>query len=312
MWSLLFLVSISSVSKVGGGTTDPFQADIAPNLVAKVDDAKEKQISGQDLETAAAELRNVVGERPDYYRALFNLGLIYQKQGKTEQSLETLKQAKQVGDNYHIADASILNSIGWAYMDAGKLDDAEMTLLEASKQSAANKPTDERVLNNLGYLYLQKNETDKARAYLNKSLAEYHSQGAAKVLKLVEEYEQTQMQGAKEIPGLVSLIDSADSQSRLHSVNALAFSTRYPSGAVVTAILQRLERKSSEPLSVQGEINCLTILARRARVAWSDEQLSRAKSVVAALETKQLSPPEQYSVDQLKDALAKLQADANP
>jgi Tfp pilus assembly protein PilF len=172
---------------------DPFQPDIAPDLVGKVDDAKQKQVSGEDLQKAETELQGVLAQRPDYYRALFNLGLIYQSQGKTDQALQMLNKAKNVRDQYNIADDSILNSIGWTYMEAGNLSQAESTFLDAlNHQTASNPVSAERLLNNLGYLYLQKGETDKARFYLTKSVDQYHSKGATKILKMVDEYDQKQ------------------------------------------------------------------------------------------------------------------------
>jgi hypothetical protein len=51
---------------------DTYQADIPPDLVAKVNDAKRKQVSDQNLDEAVAELKDVLQVRPDYYRALFN------------------------------------------------------------------------------------------------------------------------------------------------------------------------------------------------------------------------------------------------
>jgi Tfp pilus assembly protein PilF len=172
---------------------DPFQADIPASLVARVDAAKEKQTGGKDLDAAEAELTAVLQERPDYYRALYNLGLIYQAQGKTDQALQTLEKAHMVRDRLHISDNSILNSLGWVYMNAGKLDEAERCFLEALGYERENKPdSNERLLNNLAYLYLQKGDTTKARTYLQRSINEYHSAGALKVIKMADEYDERQ------------------------------------------------------------------------------------------------------------------------
>ena len=62
-------------------TPDPFQADIPAPLVAKVDDANKKAASG-DYAAAVEELQDVIKQRPDYYRALVNLGLLYQYEGR--------------------------------------------------------------------------------------------------------------------------------------------------------------------------------------------------------------------------------------
>jgi Tfp pilus assembly protein PilF len=286
--------------------SDSFQPQMPVDLVAKVNDAKEKQVNGRDLDLAAAELRDVLTKQPNYYRALFNLGLIYQSQGKADEALQTLLKAKQIRDENHIPDSAILNTVGWAYLAAGKLDAAESALLEALKEQPQNSPTNERVLNNLGYLYLQKGETDKAKSFLRQSLDTYHSDGARNVWKLVEELEQAQTQGAKQIPSLISQIDVDNSQTRLQAVNALAFSSRYPSSDVINAVLARLESSTDSPLSMQGRVNCLTILARRSHGSWTTEQLTRAQAVLANEEKQKLGPPEKYTVGELKKALEKV------
>lgn len=181
-----------------GQTPDTYQADIAPELVAKVNDAKEKQVSGKNLDSAEAELNDVLRARPDYYRALFNLGLIYQSQGKGPQAIETLERALQARDKLKISDVSILNSLGWVYLNSGNLDKAESIFLEALKTESTNKPaSNQLILNNLGYLYLQKGDAVTARAYLDKSIKEYDNSGAKKIEKLVDDYEQRQKDAPK-------------------------------------------------------------------------------------------------------------------
>jgi Tfp pilus assembly protein PilF len=297
------LLCFLACGRTSTAQSDRFQPDTPPSLVAKVDQAKQKQLDGHDLDKAAAELLEVLAQKPNYYRALFNLGLIYQSQGKTEEALQKLTQAKLVRDQNHISDPSILNTLGWAYLDAGKLDLAEQSLLAALKEQPENSTANERVLNNLGYLYLQKGDTQKAKTYLHKSLDAYHSQGAMKVLKLVDDFEQTQAQSVKEIPNLISQIDVDNPQIRLKAVNALAFSSRYASAAVIDAVIQRLQHRDSPTLSVQGRINCETILGRRSSGSWTNEQLNDAKNIVADLGKGELSAPEKYTLDELKRTL---------
>jgi Tfp pilus assembly protein PilF len=187
----VFIICFGCCRSVLAQTPDPFQPDIPAPLVARVDAAKEKQAAGKDLDAAEAELKAVLQERPDYYRAFYNLGLIYQTQGKTDQALQMLEKAKKLRDSLHISDNSILNSIGWVYMNAGKSDEAESSFLEALKRERENTPANnERLLNNLAYLYLQKGDTAKARSYLQRSINEYHSVGAQKIIKMADEYDE--------------------------------------------------------------------------------------------------------------------------
>jgi len=197
--SIFLLVSLPALAL--GQAADRFQSDVPPELVQKVDAAKEKQVSGVDLPSAEKTLLEVLKARPDYYRAQFNLGLIYQAEGRGEDAVKTLAAAKQLGDSLHIADPTIVNSLGWAYLNTGKLDVAEKLFLDALSKKAESTPESvQRVLNNLGYLYLQKGDTVTARAYLETAIKEYQSQGAKKVLKLVEDYEQRELDAQRKAP----------------------------------------------------------------------------------------------------------------
>jgi Tfp pilus assembly protein PilF len=185
-----FLISAGLNGFLFAQIPDPFQPDIPAPLVAKVDDAKEKQANNKDLPAAEAELQDVLKQRPDYYRALFNLGLVYQAQGKSDQALQTLEKAKGLRDNLHISDSSILNSIGWAYMTSGKFDEAESNFLAGLKEGHEDTVNSQRLLNNLGYLYLQKGDTAKSRLYLQRAINEYHSTGAQRLLQMDDEYDE--------------------------------------------------------------------------------------------------------------------------
>jgi hypothetical protein len=109
-----------------------------------------------------------------------------------------------------------------------------------------------------------------------------------------------------DIDGLVSEIDGDDAEARLQPVNTLAFDAHYPTTDVVSAILQRLEAESIKPLSVQGEINALVILARRSNDAWTPDQLARAKAILSAFQQKELTAGQRYAVAELSQALARV------
>jgi Tfp pilus assembly protein PilF len=171
---------------------DVFQPDVPASLVNKVEAAKDKQTSGRNLSEAETELLEVLRERPDYYRARLNLGLLYQNQGKTEEALQNLQLAFELRDRLKIKDDSILNSLGWSYMNAGRLDEAEKYLIQAMQalESGGDADDTQRVLNNLAYLYLQKDDFVKARQFVKMSRDKYQSKGALKVLELIQENEQ--------------------------------------------------------------------------------------------------------------------------
>ena len=187
--TLIFLICVGLNGSLLAQPPDPFQPDIPAPLVSKVDDANKKAESG-DYAAAVGELEDVLKQRPDYYRALVNLGLIYQDQGRYGEAIQTLEKAKNLRDSLHISDSSILNSIGWVYMVTNNYTKAESSFLDALKEGHENPSHTERVLNNLGYLYLENGDTTKARVYLQRSINDYHSTGAQKVLKMTEQYDE--------------------------------------------------------------------------------------------------------------------------
>jgi Tfp pilus assembly protein PilF len=183
--TLLFFVgrALGTPEQVG----DVYQKDVQPELVNKVNLAKDKQVKGADradLKQAESLLSDVLKQKPDYYRALYNLGQVYESEGEHDKAIKTFEKAKEVRDREGILDNSILNSLGWAYLKAGNLDKAEDYL-----KAAYNADTNERVLNNLGFLYLQKGQTVEARKYLSEAKDKFQSATAANLLKVVNDYE---------------------------------------------------------------------------------------------------------------------------
>jgi hypothetical protein len=109
-----------------------------------------------------------------------------------------------------------------------------------------------------------------------------------------------------DIDGLVSQIDGDDADARLQPVNVLAFDQHYATTDVVAAVLQRLETESIKPLSAQGEINALVILARRSPEGWTADQLARAKAILKIFQQKELTIGQRYAVDELNKALTRV------
>src|SRR5262249_43481494 len=146
---------------------------------------------------AEALLLNVLQSKPDYYRALYNLGLIYLAKNEADKAVDVLTKAKAIrdGSNNLRDDNAILNTLGWAYLNAGDLDQAEKYLKAAYDMRAKNDPfLNERILNNLGYLYLQEGKTTEARKFLEECTRQFNSSRANSILKLVDDYERRQNQ----------------------------------------------------------------------------------------------------------------------
>lgn len=196
-----FILKLALLFLVGGAlceaeqVRDIYQNDVAPELVKKVDLAKEKQVDGGDLKQAESILSDVLKQKPDYYRALYNLGQVYESEGDHDKAIKTLKEAEAVRNRERIPDNSILNSLGWAYLNAGDLDKAEHYLKRAYATRDGNPAsTNERILNNLGILYLQEGQTEEARKYLTEAKDKFQSMGAVKLLSSVNDYERRQQE----------------------------------------------------------------------------------------------------------------------
>ena len=194
------LVCIPVALLKGQGPRDPYQ-NVSPDLVRKVDLAKQKQLHGDARQDAEAEflLLDVLKSKPDYYRALYNLGLLYIAEDKADKAVEVLERAKAIRDQSSNLqdDNAILNTLGWAYLNAGNLDVAEGYLTWAYDMKTKNDPhLNERVMNNLGYLYLQEGKTTEARKLLDESRQQFNSSRANSIMKLVDEYELRQNQSS--------------------------------------------------------------------------------------------------------------------
>jgi tetratricopeptide (TPR) repeat protein len=188
--TLLFLVD--SGLCVAEQNRDPYQ-NVAPELVKKVDLAKQKQIDRTDLKQAESLLSDVLKQKPDYYRALYNLGLLYDSEGDYEKAIKTLKKAEAVRYGENIPDNSVLTSLGWAYLNAGDVDKAEDYLKKAyATRDDNNASASKRILNNLGLLYLQKGQAEEARKYLTEAIDKFQSTTAVNILKVVNDFEQRQ------------------------------------------------------------------------------------------------------------------------
>lgn len=168
---------------------DPYQ-NVAPELVKKVDLAKEKQVDRATLKQAESLLSDVLKQKPDYYRALYNLALAYESESEYEKAIKTFKEAEAVRYAENIPDNSILTSLGWAYLLAGNFDIAEGYLKKAYATRGDNTATiNERTLYDLGYLYLRKRQPEEARKYLKEAIDTFQSVDAANLLKLVNDFE---------------------------------------------------------------------------------------------------------------------------
>jgi tetratricopeptide (TPR) repeat protein len=170
---------------------DQFQPDVPISLVERLDKAKVDRMAGK-TEQALADIRLIVKEYPDYYRAQYNLGLALAEasgsdNAKLGEAIATLEKAREIRERKSLQDYSIYNSIGWYYAQANRPMDAEAAYKKAVEHSNANtQDTNRRVYTNLGIFYLERGDLKSARKYLQTAADTYHSETARKFLEINE------------------------------------------------------------------------------------------------------------------------------
>jgi tetratricopeptide (TPR) repeat protein len=93
----------------------------------------------------------------------FRLGVVYDKWGRKEASIEEMKTVISL-DPLH---ANALNYLGYTYAELGEnLDEAERLIKAALKQ----KPDDGYITDSLGWVYYKKGHFIKALKYLEKAV----------------------------------------------------------------------------------------------------------------------------------------------
>ncbi len=101
---------------------------------------------------------------PQNTKLRFRLGVVYDKWGKKEASIETMKALIGIDPEHYNA----LNYLGYTYVDAGRnLDEAERLITRALEL----KPNDGYITDSLGWLHFKKGNYDLALEYLKKAAA---------------------------------------------------------------------------------------------------------------------------------------------
>ena len=191
---LIALVTAAVTSPAFGQAADPFGQRIAPDVNAVVDKAKtlrlpyDKPPEQVKLDAAAAAklLEPVVAANPDYYRALFNLGLAQDQAGDYAKANESFEKALAVREKLGIRDISLLNSAGWVSLQNGDYATAEKRLLFALENIDQGEPfTRAAIYNNLGQLYFLTQRFAESKKYLTIAKEKYASKSAADTLDLI-------------------------------------------------------------------------------------------------------------------------------
>lgn len=173
------------------GASDPFQPDVPPSAVERLEAAKAKRMAGHPTD-AITDLRLLVGEYPDYYRAVYNLGLAMadssdKDQGKLNEAIDILQRARDIRQEQSLKDYSIYNSLGWYYTQANRSHDAEKAYVIALKHTSSNSAeSNRRLYTNVGLFYLASGDLERAQSYLQTAADTYQSETARKFLQVNE------------------------------------------------------------------------------------------------------------------------------
>lgn len=109
-----------------------------------------------------SELKTTINLNPSYPDAYRELGIIYAKLNKYEESREYLEKAKSMNDN----DVLTLANLGYVYVQLKEFEEAKKQYEEA----LSIQPNNILALNNYGLLYFKTNNHLKAEEYFLKSI----------------------------------------------------------------------------------------------------------------------------------------------
>lgn len=167
-WMLAIVVACSAWP---APAQDKYQANIAKSAVTRLDQAVAVRRSG-DLEQARKLLQQLTAQYPEYYRALYNLGLVYADAGEPKKAVETLLKADGLRKRLGVDDPTLDNSIGWAYLLSGQYGKAdEYFALSLQNVNQMPKSSQARLYNNYAQLRIYQSNYSDAEKYLKLSTA---------------------------------------------------------------------------------------------------------------------------------------------
>lgn len=121
------LITLSSalcaIVAAQGQEVDRWGQKPKPESVAKV--AEAINIRETNIAKSEALLKEVVAAEPDYYRAQYNLGLVWLTQNKKTEAVEAFKKAYAIQEKFEQKDYSIYTDLGRAYEQAGMREEAK-------------------------------------------------------------------------------------------------------------------------------------------------------------------------------------------
>ena len=179
--SLIFLLVTSQT--FAQNETEKIQVSPLPSNIKK--DIEEKNFA-----LAVDKLKKYVSINPNNYRGVYSLGKVLALEGKYDESLKYLEQARTMKEQADIQDASIYNAVGWTKFligdTVGAKRDIQMIL---ESQESVDRTVKETALNNLGIIYMYTKQNDEAKIYFEQAAQQYNSRYAKENIDILKTLE---------------------------------------------------------------------------------------------------------------------------
>lgn len=167
---------------------DEVQKSIPESAAQLVAQSKELRLKKHDLDGAEKILLEVLGKYPNYYKAHYNLGLVYQDKSNYDAAIQELEKARAIREKQNLAEYSIYNTLGWAYMLQGNKNKAEESYFLGLKYKAQNtSESNRRLYTNMAWFYYSLGKADEAKKYIDIAEQEYQSESVVELRNLIEQ-----------------------------------------------------------------------------------------------------------------------------
>lgn len=189
--SLVFGTLVLLATTQFANSADKFGQDISADLEERVTQARQLRLpysTSYNPTSAITLLEDVISEKPDYFRAYFNLGLAYVELDNPKASRAAFDKALALREKLNIADASIVNTAGWASMQFGDYRRAEELLKQAEGLTKDSGTFTERAVHgNLGELYFLTQRFDESAKYFEIARDKFNNENAQFYLDMISD-----------------------------------------------------------------------------------------------------------------------------
>lgn len=165
---------------------DKFGQKVSKGLENRLIEAKKLRLASK-FEASKKRLDTLIAQKPDYYGAYYNVGLLYLEVRKYEEATVMFEKALKIHRAHKLKDTSIYNTTGWSYVKAQNYKRAEKYF----KQGIALEHNNARYINaalysNLGLVYFYTQRFEKALNYLRIAKERYGSTSSQETIDIIK------------------------------------------------------------------------------------------------------------------------------